>query len=1552
MSTFASVSDAYVDFVNDTFKAGGRVAMLPIQFIRKHKTALAALVLVALAAFIFVMDPLASQEATAADASMGEIPSPADYAAAVPKAGLGEACGYLMFCRWAGLTSIPTPTIGFSNIALIGAVFPLWFTGIFMSIAAMIMILVGFLLVLAGWFDFSSLFLLRGDHIFGSIAKNMMLQGDDSPESTGIKFIVFAVLGLMTAWYIWALLIKNRAKEMFIRRELLISVGFILLIMVMGSQAAKNHADLTDDPASLSTMGQTSSLGQNFFEQRLGVENASDPANWATFSPGWFVSLGQVGISWMGNLSIGVVSDIGQSLKPDTKNQAMMGGDNACGAYTQAMHSIFRETNYAKSSAGYSNTIVQYDDFVKQIYFDNYRVMTLGNSDSSANSWCRIADIAGNRAPGDQAFVAREAGLYREAVGAGSLLPGKENTAVNQNGKRVNMEATEINSAWVNQDGTWWGEKTKIGDVELPQEGAMRAMSVFGPSFPNVDSGGKVNEVLSGDANSNSSTKAPYVWAICLSGTNKSLSFNGEWQRASYAEPAEDGQWSNEGERRIKCLEAWGVNKNTDSSHKVPEPGFGWNKAGSNEFAYYENVGFLGGALFGMGGSSNFKQLGGAPVALDYYVSSVGMSGPGQTLVGGLVTLALVLYTGKTLGGLTFAGFIGGQVANFALVFSFLLMFLLVLPWKKARKFVAGMYMSIITGLLVFMVIGVILSMILLTCDLFMNMFSGVLDTTIMGMGMFTILVKALLLVAAVATWHHFLKKFNLTNAEGLMAITGSTIAPLANAMGYRGDNLRKPWDSDFVGKFYKGNNPFNRTTDQATVTGDKKGTVGTSSANGSNSDGIFKTAAKKGVGALGKKVALANPIAGAGIVAATKGRDALKRIKGLASSPFPMQDKVTGAKAALADLQRSGVQNPFSRNEAGQYFYNGRELKNPALLDILKQLDIPVTDQAPKDGLVTDRDAANLSPFVQDKPSVANAMLPSPAAPKNALADNSVTTYNTVPPKVTDAEGKEQLFGITPAGDNVGKQKPAWVQDQFSQHRAQALEGAKVDDKTTPFERAEAAASMSRNTPEQDLAQGRAAEEMSKARGAAPNEQYLGALGGFIAKDLNIPVERVSQEDASKITQSLASDGSIRDRDLEKLLGMGGLAYVGTRALGAGDQERNNVPLVTDDQNPMGATRRNEEPFDQASFQAPAGAEYVQDHRAPEVSEQSRAARLTPEQITVLNTTPSGEPRNLALPESSRAMESIADQFQRASQLTTEQIASLNSNLLPTGEPKPEKQFSEDRLAAALGSSVIPVSVDMGKHFDAISSEMNRSGSQHAPALDDAIRTIMERGTVSAADFEGLAAMINDQRLSMGEAFQRSLDLRDTDLAQALSNMSPEDRGAFAQRVEGWTTSSLGAQNMDQSAYVEAIRNAAYDGVYSGTQNLGHSISSDLEMVRRAIQEQSGLMGVHNAEQLRASAFSTEEAMRNAMHISRNMDGNTVSMNGFSSDANEALNRLVSHASSMESQGDQVQEPSHHSEDAIIRRLTDIINRPMSLFRRNQSGGNASQGGGESASE
>ena len=1460
-ATLIGVSNAYVAFVDDVGRASKDILTRPFKFLWKHKLATA---LVVMALFVFgllVMDPIMTPTAIAAGEDT--LPSPASYANAVPSMGVGGACNYLMFCRWASVSAIPSPTMGFTNIAIIGSVFQLWFANIFMAIAAMIMIVVGFVMVLAGWVDISSYFVYKGDQIFAGVSNSLMFS-DNPGSSEGLKYIIFGSLGFMVVWYLWTVLTNNRGKQMFVRREALTTIFFLVLCMIMGFQATKNHSEYAGERPLSSIGNAVKDINADGTKGIVKLQGAGsdNPKNWAPFSPGWFITGGQLAISWVGNVATTAITDMGEALTPEKVPDPLINSDNACASYTKAMHGIFYKTNYAKTSSGFANTIVKYDDFMQRIYFNNWRLMALGNSVSSANSWCRLAELSSASPAGDQVFISREAGLYKEAINTQSLLLYKgEQRAMDGLGHGVSTNTDDTAAAWVTRDGEW------VTDNDKNKTGTARAVSVFGPVFPNDGAGGSANEVSGGEANS--STKAPYVWAICTSRTDGLLEINNEWKSAEYADPATDGKWSDQGKSMEKCREALGVEKNLGSGRGVPEAGFGFNKDGSNEFAYFENKGFMGGLLFGIGGTSNYKQLGAAPIALQYYVNTTGLASPTQSLVSGIITVALIGYVGKTLGGLTFAGFLGAQVANLALVFSFIMVFLMIFPWKKLRHFVGGMYVTIVSGLLVFTVVSLILTLILTTADLFMSMFGGLLDTTMFTVSVFTVLVNGLLIVAAVAAWSVLLKKFHLTNAKDIMAISGATIAPLARAMGYQG--TANPWDRDFVGRFYSGNNPFKRS-DEATVAGDKKAG---SSQTTTDTGGLVKKGVGAGAVAAGKMALKKNPYGLAALTVAEKvkkANDLKKKVGLIASLPMNAQGKADELNKTMSQANALGLKSPVTRTADGKYMLGNKAITNPDMLAWLKLADVPLdTDKSHKPGAwVSSDQTRNMTPgLVNGKEGGAVT----PPTEGTQVSDNSIRNYTAAPPTITDPNGKEQLFGINES--RAGQQSASQAQSSFDSHARQAVNGAVVDENLTPVDRADAVASAM--PADQAAAQARTIEEMSKARRVAETESGAGQLAGFMAADLGMERGSISANDAREIASSIATDGSFRNRETEQMLASGAFAYTGD------GREQNNV----------------------------------------------------------------------ALPESQQSMGMIADEFRRASAgsaLTQDQVAALSST-----EGKTEGQIHADRVAMELGASSVQVNQDMMRQFEAISAEMGRVGSPHQAALDDTLQRISQDGVMTAQSFDNLANVLNDQRSAMGEGYlQRSLDLDNSELGSLLDSMDRGQRAEFMGRMDSWSANSLGASGMSQESYVEAIRQAAFDGIQSGSANLGSSFSQDMLTVRRAIEDQginmSAMQGETNARIVELGDRGSQntnsiiqEAARSADRsdaYSRGM-GDIAMNNGelanrFNTEQRAALSRIIT---SMEHANGRTVEPSTISQNMIIEALDRIANRPMNLFRRDSDG-------------
>lgn len=744
------------------------------------------------------------------------------------------ACNYLMYCRWAAAVGTPTPTASLTNAinipnsgaAIIGM--------ILFALTGIAYLVLGIILQIALSIDLVSKGIFISDYIFAHLISGSVMsdQGDVADPaliSSGqavlgtvllLMFIMYAVqFGIIpTKSFSWG----PFAAMMHTRRliaSMVISILLFGLVLIMSYAAQRNHPEFdTANPAPIAeevgTVDEMSSLGISargaFGDDRL--EAISEPSNWAVMSPGWMSAWTSKILYSIGGMLTAPVSDLSQTMTAISDRDSV----GTCTYYTDALHNVFRATPAAKSMGGRGEILVTYDEMVRNLHFNNYRMAFGSSTTSSSNSWCRAAEAQAESSIADQLMIARTAGLYKEMIGVGGVgVPTL---------KGVPEEAS--GGALVDVDGNWTETDAQIV-----------AGSIFGPYFESQD-------VMH---------RSSMYFAACQWTPGSNVSINSEWHGVQWYDTGDQGTAVGNLARRMmpfniqelagmpefdtanpndSCIEGIidrGMNQDEDGWRGwLTSDGF----EGPGRFGYLDGMGedeeegFIGaiGTAFGFSNGQYqpfFVKDNGerAYDALNYVSAVNGMKGA-ATMFLSVMSAAVAFLTFRFFGPLVIPMVLGNLAFVLALAVIWIAIFLAMFPVRQLRDGAKGILLTMIAGQVVTSFAAFLIAAVLLATSISQLLIAGFIPIGGNPWLRSIQYAAATILGFWAVMWaiqnSGFMSKRGLNHAGSLnggIAIGKTAFAPMVNTVnGFRQEkdqhgnptgksappSMKTPWSRDF----------------------------------------------------------------------------------------------------------------------------------------------------------------------------------------------------------------------------------------------------------------------------------------------------------------------------------------------------------------------------------------------------------------------------------------------------------------------------------------------------------------------------------------------------------------------------------------------------------------------------------------------------------------------------------------------------------------------------------------------------------------------------------
>lgn len=336
-----------------------------------------------------------------------------------------EGLGFFSFARWTTVTLLPVPSVGFANIGSLVTSGFVTLANIMFSIGAIILLIIGLLFLLVTNLDILASFTPTIDWFFSKLTLGWLFGA--SPGGTvdinDDLSPVFVAIGLMIVAIAVRLSPFGR-KDGSLMGDLLISALAIAALMFVSNSSASNW----DNSNTASVDQLTTDSGEIPISSRPPTDadgNAIivDPGDFNNYTPGsfgWGINLVSDGVDQVTSLVAGFVS----SITGVFTTMANGGGssDSDCINYMNGMHNVATDILSAGAFGSLSTTtvssIIEYDNLVYTVLYQPAAAASFGQNDSGSNTWCRMWESARGSNAVEQAYIAREGGMYTYALGS------------------------------------------------------------------------------------------------------------------------------------------------------------------------------------------------------------------------------------------------------------------------------------------------------------------------------------------------------------------------------------------------------------------------------------------------------------------------------------------------------------------------------------------------------------------------------------------------------------------------------------------------------------------------------------------------------------------------------------------------------------------------------------------------------------------------------------------------------------------------------------------------------------------------------------------------------------------------------------------------------------------------------------------------------------------------------------------------------------------------------------------------------------------------------
>jgi hypothetical protein len=386
------------------------------EVVAKHRILVYALMTLALTAYLVI-------GFTPANAAGLTVPQPMDAA----NKAMGN-CSYLTLCRWTDLSQTgQPPIIGLPQLFIVNQMFIL---------GHFVFFVIGQSYIFVENLNIYYSLLYFGDSVFAKMS--VISPSGGISVGTLIGSVMFAALIIAAFMFFPMLSNKFAGSGMSPIKTIGWMAGGLIILSVMSTASAKNHNG--QSPIAQIASGEAA---QSIQSDSVG-DAAKNPANWQPYSLGWAVSWGNKLAGVVGNVAIGSLTTLSNSMdiRPQTQN-------SACDIYIDSMHSLYTGGNSSNVNSG----VLGVEKLYRSAVLEQYVTSNFGSSRGAQDAWCRNLEVG--KPVEQQVAIAANAknvgngghALYQPALGVmvtGEIRPGSSNNN-SSNMKWVANDKSSIN---------------------------------------------------------------------------------------------------------------------------------------------------------------------------------------------------------------------------------------------------------------------------------------------------------------------------------------------------------------------------------------------------------------------------------------------------------------------------------------------------------------------------------------------------------------------------------------------------------------------------------------------------------------------------------------------------------------------------------------------------------------------------------------------------------------------------------------------------------------------------------------------------------------------------------------------------------------------------------------------------------------------------------------------------------------------------------------------------------------------------------------------------
>jgi hypothetical protein len=392
------------------------------------------------------------KQAAASDGQYSSVPALKSHLQGANATKL-DSLNYFAFSRWATVTLLPVPAVGFANIgSLVVAAF-VSLANLLFTIGAIVLLGVGLLMLLITSINLLTAFLPTIDWFFAQLGGQWLTNpsggggtGTIASSFQGASPFFIAIFLMVIAVAIRLSPLANKDRSLL--GDIVISAVAIAALMTISTASTKdwNNSNSNKVDAINGNTGSSIPLGSNVAAS-LSVDGG-DPSNYQKASFGWFLANGSDIVDGAVNFAGGLITSITSGLGAisNSGTTTAPAGSSCYNYLNTGMHGIASDVLENKKGIAFigktsTQSILSFDSLVYTVLYRPAAEASYGANASGDATWCRMWESARGSDPVDQAYIARTANMYSDAL--------SNNTDAKDGGDGI----LKVDGGWADSDG-------------------------------------------------------------------------------------------------------------------------------------------------------------------------------------------------------------------------------------------------------------------------------------------------------------------------------------------------------------------------------------------------------------------------------------------------------------------------------------------------------------------------------------------------------------------------------------------------------------------------------------------------------------------------------------------------------------------------------------------------------------------------------------------------------------------------------------------------------------------------------------------------------------------------------------------------------------------------------------------------------------------------------------------------------------------------------------------------------------------------------------------